>query len=114
MGTVLNFSGDFKYKTLKPMFVDFLMGANVFDMPASLFAPYLEFFNVETAAPMHTWDQGTRGIYDNMSAGFPDKIYLGRPVRKVFRERSSVMVEDVEKFVRPSTASFSPAMSTRR
>ena len=40
MGTVLNlagFSGDFRYKILKPMFVNFLMATNVFDMPASLF-----------------------------------------------------------------------------
>ena len=38
MGTVLNlagFSGDFRYKILKPMFVNFLMATNVFDMPAS-------------------------------------------------------------------------------
>ncbi|MDE0680255.1 MAG: NAD(P)-binding protein, partial [Gammaproteobacteria bacterium] len=36
MGTVLNwgrFSGDFRYKILKPMFVNFLMATNVFDMP---------------------------------------------------------------------------------
>ncbi|MYJ71193.1 MAG: NAD(P)-binding protein, partial [Rhodospirillaceae bacterium] len=34
MGTVLNFgrfSGDFRYKILKPMFVNFLMATNVFD-----------------------------------------------------------------------------------
>ncbi|MCY3599798.1 MAG: NAD(P)-binding protein, partial [Gemmatimonadetes bacterium] len=44
MGTVLNvagFSGDFRYKVLKPMFVNFLMATNVFDMPASLFSRYL-------------------------------------------------------------------------
>ena len=38
MGTVLNlggFSGDFRYKILKPMFVNFLMATNVFDMPAN-------------------------------------------------------------------------------
>ena len=38
MGTVLNLaglSGDFRYKILKPMFVNFLMATNVFDMPAS-------------------------------------------------------------------------------
>ena len=58
MGTVLNlgrFSGDFRYKILKPMFVNFLMATNVFDMPASLFARYLEFFDIETATPMQTW-----------------------------------------------------------
>ena len=54
MGTVLNLtglSGDFRYKILKPMFVNFLMATNVFDMPASLFARYLEFFDIESATP---------------------------------------------------------------
>ncbi len=57
MGTILSlgkFSGDFRYKVLKPMFVNFLMATNVFDMPASLFARYLEFFDIETATPMQT------------------------------------------------------------
>ena len=97
MGTVLNvgrFSGDFRYKILKPMFVNFLMATNVFDMPASLFARYLEFFDIETATPMQTWDRGTRRIYEKMSATFQDKIYLERPVRKVFRRSSDVVVED--------------------
>ncbi len=38
MRTVLNlggFSGDFRYKILKPMFVNFLMATNVFDIPAA-------------------------------------------------------------------------------
>ena len=97
MGTVLNFaglSGDFRYKVLKPMFVNFLMATNVFDMPASLFARYLEFFDIERATPMQTWDQGTRRIYENMSAGFRDKIYLNRPVQKVYRDKPGVVVED--------------------
>ena len=54
MGTLLNlagFSGEFRYKILKPMFVNFLMATNVFDMPAALFARYLEFFDIETATP---------------------------------------------------------------
>ena len=54
MGTVLNlggFSGDFRYKVLKPMFINFLMATNVFDMPAALFTRYLEFFDNETATP---------------------------------------------------------------
>ncbi|MCY4109113.1 MAG: NAD(P)-binding protein, partial [Chloroflexi bacterium] len=49
MGTVLNlggFSGDFRYKILKPMFVNFLLATNVFDMPAALFSRYLEFFDI--------------------------------------------------------------------
>ncbi len=99
MGAVLNlhgFSGDFRYKVLKPMFVNFLMATNVFDMPASLFSRYLEFFDIESATPMRTWDQGTRRIYENLSAGFRDKIYLSRPVRKVYRRRDRVVVEDEE------------------
>ncbi|MCE2454788.1 MAG: FAD-dependent oxidoreductase [Gemmatimonadetes bacterium] len=97
MGTLLNvagFSGDFRYKVLKPMFVNFLMATNVFDMPASLFARYLEFFDIESATPMRTWDQGTRRIYEHMTAGFRDRVHLGRPVRKVYRHRSHVVVED--------------------
>ncbi len=97
MGTVLNlggFSGDFRYKILKPMFVNFLMATNVFDMPASLFARYLEFFDIESATPMQTWDQGTRHVYEHLSAGFLDKIHLNRPVRRVYRSESSVVVED--------------------
>jgi len=99
MGTVLNwggFSGDFRYKVLKPMFVNFLMATNVFDMPASLFSRYLEFFDIERATPMQTWDQGTRRIYENLSAGFREKIYLNRPVRKVYRRPSGVVVKDEE------------------
>ena len=97
MGTLLNlggFSGDFRYRVLKPMFVNFLMATNVFDMPASLFARYLEFFDIQTATPMQTWDQGTRRIYENLSADFRDRIYLSRPVRKVYRHKSHVVVED--------------------
>ena len=97
MGTLLNwgaYSGDFRFKILKPMFVNFLMATNVFDMPAALFARYLEFFDIESATPMQTWDQGTRRIYENLSAGFQDKVYLSRPVRKVYRQEYGVVVED--------------------
>ena len=97
MGALLNlggFSGDFRYQVLKPMFVNFLMATNVFDMPASLFARYLEFFDIQTATPMQTWDRGTRRIYENLSADFQDRIYLNRPVRKVHRHQSLVVVED--------------------
>ncbi|MYF70491.1 MAG: hypothetical protein F4181_11270, partial [Proteobacteria bacterium] len=58
------------------------------------FARYLEFIDIESATPMQTWDQGTRRIYDNLSAEFRDKIFLNRPVRKVYRESSRVVVED--------------------
>ena len=97
MGTVLNlgrFSGDFRYKILKPMFVNFLMATNVFDMPASLFTRYLEFFDIETATPMQTWAGGTRRIYEAISAPFRDRIHPSRPVRKVYRRASEVLVED--------------------
>ena len=99
MGALLNlagFSGDFRYKVLKPMFVNFLMATNVFDMPAALFARYLEFFDIESATPMQTWDQGTRQIYTKLTAGFRDRIYLERPVRRVHRRPTHVEVEDRE------------------
>ena len=97
MGTVLKlgrFSDDFRYKVLKPMFINFVLAAQIFDMPAALFARYLEFFDIESATPMQTWDQGTRRIYENLTAGFSDKIYLNRPVRKVYRQPASVVIED--------------------
>ena len=97
MGTVLTLGGlseDFRYKILKPMFINFVLATNLFDMPAALFARYLEFFDIEAATPMQTWDGGTRRIYENLTAGFEDRIYLNRPVRKVFREASGVVVED--------------------
>ncbi|MCY4096057.1 MAG: FAD-dependent oxidoreductase [Gammaproteobacteria bacterium] len=97
MRDVLNrngLSGEFRNQVLKPMFVNFLMATNVFDMPAALFARYLEFFDIESATPMQTWDQGTRRIYESMSSDFRDKIYLNRPVRKVYRRPSHVVIED--------------------
>ncbi len=99
MGMVLKlggFSDDFRYKILKPMFVNFLMATDVLSMPAALFARYLEFFDIESATPMQTWDRGTRRIYENLSAGFRDKIYLSRPARKVYRREDHVEVEDEE------------------
>ena len=97
MGTILNFgrfSGSFRYKVLKPMFVNFLMATNVFDMPTSLFCRYLEFFDIVSATPMQTWEGGTRRLYEEISADFRDKIHLNRPVRKVHRHPSHVIVED--------------------
>jgi uncharacterized protein len=99
MGTLLNlgrFSGDFRYKILKPMFVNFLMATNVFDMPASLFARYLDFFDIEHSTPMQTWVRGTRRIYEAMSETFRDRIHLNRPIRKVRRTPADVEVEDEE------------------
>ncbi len=97
MRDVLNrndLSAEFRNQVLKPMFVNFLMATNVFDMPAALFARYLEFFDIESSTPMQTWDQGTRRIYDSMATSFSDKIYLSRPVRKVYRRPSHVVIED--------------------
>ena len=97
MGALLNaggFSGDFRYKVLKPMFVNFLMATNVFDLPAALFSRYLDFFDIERATPMQTWDQGTRRIYERMSEGFREQIYLNRRVHKVHRNARAVVVED--------------------
>ena len=97
MGTVLNlgrFSADFRYKVLKPMFINFVLATNIFDMPASLFSRYLEFFDIERATPMQTWDGGIRHVHEGLSADFRDKIYLNRPVHKVYRHSSGVVVED--------------------
>ena len=97
MRTVLNlggFSEDFRYKILKPMFINFVLATNVFDLPAALFSRYLEFFDIQTATPMWTWDQGTRRIYENLSAGFRDKIYRNRRVSRVYREAAGVVIED--------------------
>ena len=97
MGTLLKlgrFSDDFKYQILKPMFVNFVLATNVFDMPAALFARYLDFFDIERATTMWTWDQGTRRIYENLTANFRDKINLNRPVRKVYRYAETVVIED--------------------
>jgi len=99
MWTVLDlgrFSQDFRYKILKPLFINFVLATKVFDLPAALFSRYLEFFDIETGTPMWTWDQGTRRIYENLSAGFQEKIYLNRAVSKVYREASQVVIEDSE------------------
>ena len=100
MGRLLDlgrFSDDFRHKILKPMFINFVLATHIFDMPAALFARYLEFFDIESATPMQTWDQGTRRIYENLTADFQDKLYLNRPVRRVYRENSRVVVEDEQR-----------------
>ena len=97
MGTLLNLTGlggPFRFQVLKPMFINFVLSTNVFDMPASLFARYLEFFDIESATPMQTFDGGTQRIYEHLTAGFKDKIFLNRPVRKVYRHKTHVVVED--------------------
>ncbi|HZO13993.1 MAG TPA: FAD-dependent oxidoreductase [Polyangiaceae bacterium] len=88
------FSSAFRYKILKPMFVNFVLATNVFDMPASMFSRYLDFFDIEKATPMVTWDQGTRNIYQRMSAAFRDRIFLNRGVDRITRDREGVTVRD--------------------
>lgn len=97
MNTVLNargLSGDFRYKVLKPMFVNFLMATNVYDMPAALFSRYLDFFDIEKATPMTTWKYGTRNIYQRMTAKFQDRIHLNRGIDKVIRDGKGVTLRD--------------------
>jgi predicted NAD/FAD-binding protein len=97
MGQVLDLwglSSAFRYKVLKPLFVNFVLATNVFDMPASMFSRYLDFFDIERATPMTTWKGGTREIYRRMSASFSDRIHLGRDVRSVKRDASGVTVRD--------------------
>ena len=52
------FSDDFRYKVLKPMFINFVLATHIFDMPAALFARYLEFFNIESATPCRLGSKG--------------------------------------------------------
>ena len=118
MGTVLNFSrfsGDFRYKVLKPMFVNFLMATNVFDMPASLFARYLEFFDIETGdADADLGRRHAAHLRENVG-GLPGQSpprasgAKGVPAR---HRRSSSRTRTATP--RPSTMSSSPATRTRR
>jgi predicted NAD/FAD-binding protein len=97
MGQVLDFwglSSAFRYKILKPLFVNFVLATNVFDMPASMFSRYLDFFDIERATPMTTWKGGTREIYRRMTASFRDRIHLGRDVTKITRDGAGVTVRD--------------------
>ena len=97
MGRLLDlhgFSSEFRFKVLKPLFVNFVLASGLFDMPAALFARYLDFFNIERSTPMVTWDQGTANLYRKMSAHFRDRIHLGRGVARIFRDASGVLVRD--------------------
>src|ERR1700722_16021971 len=97
MGQMLDLwgiSSAFRYKILKPLFVNFVLATNVFDMPASMFSRYLDFFDIEHATPMVTWKGGTRAIYDRMTAGFKHRIHLGRGAARIARDRGGVTVRD--------------------
>lgn len=87
-------SADFRNKILKPLFVNLVLASGVFDMPASLFARYLDFFDIEKSTPMVTWDQGTANLYGKMSAGFSDRIHLSRGVSAIVRDQTGVLVRD--------------------
>jgi predicted NAD/FAD-binding protein len=101
---VFGVSNDFRFKVLKPLFVNFVLATNVFDMPASMFSRYLDFFGVEKATPMVTWKGGTRRIYERLTEGFADRIHLRRRVVSIRRSRRGVDVRDasgrVERFDR--------------
>src|SRR4029077_14556833 len=83
----------FRVKIMKPLFVNFVLATAVFDMPASMFSRYLDFFDIERATPMVTWDGGTRRIYENLSLGFRDKIRLGTAATRVERDSTGVIVQ---------------------
>ncbi|MGK5627842.1 FAD-dependent oxidoreductase [Streptomyces sp. URMC 123] len=87
-------STGFRYAILKPMFVNFVLATDVFSMPAAMFARYLDFFDVEKSTPMTTWPGGTREIYRRMTAGFADRVHLGRPVTRVIRDGAGVTLRD--------------------
>jgi predicted NAD/FAD-binding protein len=97
MGRLLDkhgFSSAFRYKILKPLFVNFVLASGLFDMPAALFARYLDFFDIEKSTPMVTWDQGTANLYRRMSESFKDRIHLNRAVKSIVRDSSGVTVKD--------------------
>jgi predicted NAD/FAD-binding protein len=97
MGQMLDawgISSQFRVKILKPLFVNFVLATNVFDMPASMFSRYLDFFDIEKATPMVTWAGGTRRIYECLSRDFRDRIRLNTAVTRIERDGSGVTVED--------------------
>lgn len=97
MGRLLDlqgFSSDFRFKILKPLFLNLVLASSLFEMPAGLFARYLDFFGIEGSTPMVTWDQGTANLYRRMSEPFRDRIHLGRAVRRILRDDDGVTVID--------------------
>jgi predicted NAD/FAD-binding protein len=97
MGRMLDLwrvSPEFRIKVLKPLFINFVLTSGAFGMPASLFSRYLDFFDIERSTPMSTWRGGTRAIYERLTAGFSDRILLGRAATRVVRNTQSVTVHD--------------------
>ncbi|MBV9314420.1 MAG: FAD-dependent oxidoreductase [Pseudonocardia sp.] len=98
MGRMLNLwrvSDNFRVKALKPLFVNFVLATSMFDMPASMFSRYLDFFDIEHSTPMTTWHGGMRVIIERMTADFRDRIHLGRAVSRIVRDRRGVTVHDI-------------------
>jgi predicted NAD/FAD-binding protein len=91
---LLNFSSDFRFKILKPLFVNFVLASGLFDMPSSLFSRYLDFFDIEKSTPMVTWDQGTANLYRHMAAELTGPVHLSRGVKRVRRDGDGVIVVD--------------------
>ncbi|MGI5341189.1 FAD-dependent oxidoreductase [Streptomyces sp. CA-181903] len=87
-------SPEFRYKILKPLFVNFVLTSGVFAMPASMFVRYLDFFDIEHSTPMVTWQGGTRAVYARLTEGFARRVHLGRPVTALFRRPDGVRVGD--------------------
>ncbi|MGK3944977.1 FAD-dependent oxidoreductase [Streptomyces sp. RP5T] len=97
MGRLLalnGFSMEFLVKIVKPMFVNFVLASGVFDMPASMFTRYLDFFDIERSTPMTTWDQGTANLYSHMARELSGPVFLGRAVEKIIRRGGVVTVRD--------------------
>ncbi|MFI1401138.1 FAD-dependent oxidoreductase [Streptomyces sp. NPDC020681] len=97
MGRMLDLwkiSPEFRVKVLKPMFINFVLATSVFDMPASLFSRYLDFFDIERSTPMTTWHGGTRAFYSRVTEPFRDQIHLSREVTRIARDEQGVTVYD--------------------
>ncbi|GHE43599.1 amine oxidase [Streptomyces longispororuber] len=84
----------FRYQALKPLFVNFVLTSGVFDMPASMFVRYLDFFDIEHSSPMVTWQGGTRAIYARLTRDFAHRIHLDHAVRRVIRDGGGVVLVD--------------------
>lgn len=98
MGRMLDLwrvSEDFRVKALKPLFVNFVLATSMFDMPASMFSRYLDFFDIEHSTSMTTWHGGTRVIIERMTADFRDRIHIGRAVSRIVRDHRGVTVRDI-------------------
>ncbi|GAU69135.1 amine oxidase [Streptomyces sp. NBRC 110611] len=90
---VWGISQEFRYKLLKPLFVNFVLTSGVFEMPASMFVRYMDFFDIERSTPMVTWHGGTRAVYRALTRDFTDRIRTDCAVTGVTRRTDGVLVE---------------------